>query len=106
MTRLITAGGASIEEIIPVIGDKATYNITAPTVLKVGPGRLGVVSMLNWGSAAGAIYDGASTAGNTAANQIGVLATNAFATTEFNFPFTNGLVIVPGTGQAVSVSFL
>lgn len=106
MAILTTSGGQRIDEVVSVTGDKAVLNITAPTVLKVGPGRVGLVSMLAWGTAAGAIYDGAATSGNTTANQIGVLATNAFATTEYNFPFTNGLVIVPGTGQAISVSFL
>ena len=106
MTKVVTASGEVLEEVIQVTGNKTVLNITAPTVVKVGRGQLGVISMINWGSTAGAIYDGAATTGNAAANQIGVLATNAFATTPYNFPFTNGLVIVPGTGQVLSVSFL
>jgi hypothetical protein len=106
VTTLVTAGGQTIPAVAPIVGDATALNITATTQVKVGPGRLGIISLINWGTTSGIIYDSATVGGIGPSNMIGYITTNSSATTEYNFPFQNGLVIVPGTGQAMSVSYM
>lgn len=107
MGIITTAAGRQMQEVAPIVGDQTALSVSAPTLLKSGKGRLGVVSLSSWGSSAGVLYDAASVGAASAANQIGyVLNTSAQATIEYNFPFFNGLVFVPGTGQVVSISYM
>lgn len=84
-------------------GNRSVLNITAATVVKATSGVLVTVSVFVAGSAAGAAYDLAT---NTpaAANEIGVIP-NAVGLYEFQWPCSTGILIVPGTGQSVSVSY-
>lgn len=92
--------------LVPAPGGTATtLNVTTATVIKSSPGRLFTVSVLVAGSAAGAVYDSTSTSGNTAANQIGVIP-DAAGVVNFNaMPTANGIVVAPGTGQTLAVSW-
>jgi hypothetical protein len=87
-------------------GTATTFNITAAAIIKSSPGRVWTVSVLVAGSTAGAVYDSTSTSGNTAANQIGVIPDTAAAPINFNaMPTANGIVVVPGTGQTLAISW-
>lgn len=88
-------------------GSKNRLGITTATVVKAGPGVLYGIAEIVDGSAAGAVYDGTSTTGNTTANQIAsVPATgNTIDNISVPFVFTKGLVVVPGTGQTLAVSY-
>jgi hypothetical protein len=88
-------------------GTATTLNITAATVIKSSPGRVWTVSVVaGTGSTVGAVYDSASTAGNTTANQIGELPAAVGAPVNFNaMPTTTGIVVVPPTGYTVAVSW-
>lgn len=90
----------------PVPGGTATtLDITAATVIKSSPGRVFTISVVVAGSAAGAVYDATSTSGNTAANQIGVVP-NTAGIINFNaMPTAAGIVVAPGTGQTLAVSW-
>jgi hypothetical protein len=90
----------------PVPGGTATtLDITAATVVKSSPGRVFTVSVLVAGSAAGGVYDNTLTTGNTVANQIGVIP-NTAGVINFNaMPTTNGIVVTPGTGQTLAISW-
>ena len=85
-------------------GSQSTLNITAPTVIFARQGQVFNVSILVSPTAAGGVYDAATTSGNIQANlcnpipagTVGIIACNG----EWVF---NGLLIVPGTGGAVSV---
>lgn len=92
-------------------GRCAALNITAATVISTvpkdfsaGQARLVRVQVLVAGSAGGAAYDGASTSGNSAANQIGAWP-NTVGSYLIDMPALNGIVIAPGAGQTVAVSY-
>lgn len=90
----------------PVPGGTATtLDVTAATIIKNSPGRLFTISVVVAGSAAGAVYDSASTSGNTAANQIGVIPNTAGPVSFNAMPTATGIVVAPGTGQTVTVSW-
>jgi hypothetical protein len=83
---------------------QSLLNITSATVVKTGFGKVGKISVTVAGSVAGTVSDVATTGGVAAANLIGVIP-NTVGIYTFNFPALVGIVIVPGTGQTVSVSF-
>lgn len=92
-------------------GKSSALNLTAATVVStvpkdfaLGQGRLARVQVLVAGTTGGAAYDGTSTSGNTAANQIAAWP-NTVGTYTIDMPFLAGLVVVPGTGQTVAVSY-
>lgn len=85
-----------------VQGAQIRQNITAATVVRAGQGRLATVSVTTAGSAVGTIYDSASTSIvtrpiYTIPNTVGVVSVN--------LPVVYGVVVTPGTGQAVTVSY-
>jgi hypothetical protein len=107
MANISTFAGAQVKGSIPLVGEVATYNITgAAKLIKVGPGRIGKITTIVAGSTAGTINDVATTGAAAVGNQIGVIPNTAANVVEYNWPFDKGLVIVPGTGQVLAVSFL
>lgn len=82
----------------------SSLGLTAATVVKATPGRIGKLTVLVAGSAAGAVYDHASTSGVAAGNQIFVIPATA-GVYAIEFPALVGITVVPGTGQTVSISF-
>lgn len=86
-------------------GNTRTLNITAATAIKTTAGRLYTVAVVVAGSTNGAVYDNNVTTGNTAANQIGVIPDALGQVPFYGFPTSNGIVVVPGTGQTLSVSW-
>jgi hypothetical protein len=86
---------------------KRTLNITTATVVKLGPGVLFSAVVVVVGSTAGTVNDVATTGAAAAANQLLTLpvALGAVSMGSQGFPFTSGLVIVPGTGQTIVVAF-
>jgi|SRR6185437_4014917 len=85
-------------------GNASKLNITAATVVKATPGTLFRVSVNTAGSAAGSAYDASTTSGNIAANLIADIP-NTVGIYELEWPCAAGILIVPGTGQVLSVSF-
>lgn len=87
-------------------GNASTKNITATTVIKATAGRVYTVSVVVAGSAAGSVYDNNSTsAGNTAANQIGTIPDTVGQVPFYGFPTSTGITLVPGTGQTLAISW-
>jgi len=82
---------------------ETTYNITAPTVVKAGPGIIATVSIVVAG-AAGTINDCATTGEATAANTIAALPA-AVGIMPLRWPVTAGITVVPGAGQVVAISY-
>lgn len=78
--------------------------ITAATVIKPNPGTVYSVLVVVAGSAAGSVYDANTTAGNTAANKIASIPDTA-GVVQVNWPCASGILVVPGTGQTLSVAF-
>jgi len=85
-------------------GAQSALYLTTATLVKGGLGRVAKVNVIVAGSAAGSVNDVGIAAGAVAGNQIAVIP-NTVGTYDINFPFFNGLVIVPGTGQTVAVSY-
>ena len=85
-------------------GSSAVLNITAATVVKASVGICYRVSVIVAGSATGTVNDVATTGGVAAANQFGTIPTTV-GTYVFEWPCGTGIVVVPGTGQTLAVSF-
>jgi hypothetical protein len=83
-------------------GTSSSLDITSATVVKSGSGWLARVSVTTAGSTTGTIYDSNSASASTGI--IYKIPTTA-GISDIQFPFLNGLVIVPGTGMIVSVSY-
>ena len=82
----------------------SSLNITAATVVKASAGTIANVVVVVAGSAAGSVNDAATTGAAAAANKI-FSVPNTAGVYVLDFPFANGLVITPGTGQTLAVSF-
>jgi ABC-type uncharacterized transport system permease subunit len=82
----------------------SSLNVAAATVVKPTPGFVATVSVVVAGTAAGAIYDSTSSAGNTVANQIAAIP-DVVGVYSINFPAKTGIVVAPGAGQTVTISY-
>jgi hypothetical protein len=87
---------------VSVQGAQVRQNITAATVVSDAAGRLATVSVTTAGTTTGIIYDSAATGVTarpiyTIPNTVGVVFVN--------LPVVYGVVVAPGTGQAVTVSY-
>jgi hypothetical protein len=79
-------------------------NITGPRVLKNAGGTVLVVSVIAPGTGPGKIHDCATTGAAAAENQV-ALVPAAVGTYQINFPCLVGIVVAPGSGQMLAVSF-
>lgn len=77
-------------------------NITAATVVKASPGSVLQLAVLSTGSTAGAIYDSTGTASQT--SQVAAIP-QALGTTDISFPCFTSILVVPGNGQVVAVTY-
>jgi hypothetical protein len=84
-------------------GRTSKLNITAATVVKVGSGRLATFTVTTAG-AAGTISDTTTTGAVAAANLIAVTPATV-GVYKIDWPVLNGIVVTPGVGQIVSVSY-
>jgi hypothetical protein len=84
-----------------VQGIVAANALTTTTLVSAGTGRLASVSVLVAG-AVGKIYDAANSSLTT--NQIYVIPA-VVGVYVVNWPIVNGIVVAPGAGQTVSVSY-
>lgn len=92
--------------LVPSAGGSANkLNVTAATVIKATPGTLFTVSVIVAGSTVGAVYDSASTSGNTAADQVAVIPDTVGIVNANAFPCLVGITVVPGTGQTLAVAW-
>ena len=87
---------------VAVQGARVLQNITTTTVVNNAAGRLAVVSVTTAGTTTGVIYD-ADTTGITT-RPIYIIP-NTVGVVFVNLPVVYGIVVVPGTGQAVTVSY-
>lgn len=77
---------------------------TTPTQVIMGSGRLVNVSVTVAGTTPGIVYNSASTGAVAATNAL-VPVPNTIGVHPVNQLFTNGLVIVAGTGQSLNVTY-
>lgn len=85
-------------------GNQSNLNITAATVVKASPGTVWTVVVTTAGTTAGSVNDAATTGTAAAANLVFSIP-NTVGAYELTFPCFTGIVVTPGTGQVLSVSF-
>jgi hypothetical protein len=85
-------------------GTKSFLNIAANTAVKSSAGRVCTVNVIVAGSAAGAVYDHATTSGLVVANLVALIP-EAVGTYKIDFPCATGIAIQPPTGGKVTVSY-
>jgi len=82
----------------------STPGIATNTLLVARPARIHVITVTTAGTTAGAIYDASSITTIGAANLI-VTIPATVGIIDLNWPTTNGIVYVPGSGQIASISY-
>lgn len=100
--NLVQAVNALTQDYMNVQGVANVTNITAPTVVKYSSGRIVNVSVLVAGDSAGTVYDSATI--NSTINPLFAIP-NMLGVFNANMPAAFGILVVPGTGQTVSVSY-
>ena len=97
--NIISASGTlSVSE----AGALSTLNVTTPTVIKAGAGRLVSVNVIS-ASGVGAIYDSLTVASGVTATQIAAIPATV-GNYQFTWPFFSGLVINPASSN-ISVNY-
>jgi len=100
----ITANPVKYNAVVVGKGTNTAKNITAATVIKAVAGRVCVVSVIQAGSGAGGIYDLNTTSGSGVANAICVVP-DTQGVFSVDMPCSTGILVVPGTGQTLAVSY-
>jgi len=88
-----------------VTGQNSALNITVSTVVKAAPGQVLTATEVVAGNAPGTINDCLTTGAAAAANQIATLPASV-GSQRLDFPCQVGIVVVPGTGQTIAISYL
>jgi hypothetical protein len=100
--NLVQAVNALAQNYLNVEGVSNSGPITAPTVVKSSGGRVARVSVTTVGSTTGMIYDGASL---QATGKPLFVIPEAIGLSVVMMPCSYGVLVVPGTGMVVSVSW-
>lgn len=100
--NVVTAISNVSQTYLNVQGAQNSGSLTSATLVKLGASRVATVSVTVAGSATGRIYD--TNAASSTTNPIYVIP-NTVGVTFVNMPVGIGLVVAPGTGQSVTVSY-
>lgn len=85
-------------------GNFTWLDISAATVVKATSGVIVMVNVITAGTGAGTVNDVATTGGAAVTNQVATIP-DVVGSYAVNMPCATGIVVVPGSGQVVSVSF-
>jgi hypothetical protein len=102
--NLVVAVNGLTQAYLNVQGALNAANIRAATVIKGAAGRVARVSVITAGSSVGMIYD-ASTIGSLTKPLWPIPNTANSEPFEVNLPASFGILVQPGTGQVVTVSY-
>ena len=86
------------------LGTQTSTTITTTTLIYPQAGYFVNFTVIVAGSTAGTIYNSSTTAGIAASNALCVVP-NSVGTTKTGQVFNVGLVVVPGTGQSINVTY-
>jgi hypothetical protein len=100
--NIVTALNNAAQTYLNVNGISTKINITTPTLVKSGAGRVATVSIITGGSAGGTIYDSNSITSLT--NPIFTVI-NTPGIVFVNCPVQNGIVVIPSSGQNITVTY-
>jgi len=106
LKNLVVAVNAATTAYISVNGTSTKEGIAGPLVVKTKSGRVASVSVIVAGSTTGMIYDSSDV--NTPTAPLWVIPAAAKTNGEpyvVNMPTDTGILIVPGTGQTVTVNW-
>lgn len=100
--NIVTAINNAAQSYLNVNGITSAQGLAASTLVKSGQGRLATVSITTAGSANGTIYDT-----NALTNLINPIFTipDTNGVIFVNLPVSLGIVVVPGSGQVVTVGY-
>lgn len=87
---------------LQVQGNQVVNGINATTLVSTGQGRLARISVTTAGTTVGVAYDATATGITTLPI---VTIPNTVGVIDVNIPTNNGIVIAPGTGQVITVSY-
>ena len=103
--NLVTTLGTASNNFMNVHGQTTVCNITGATLIKSSAGRVCQVSVIAGGGSPGAIYDVVSLTGARTKQLYVIPDTVGTAPYVVNMPASFGILVVPSSGQIVSVSF-
>lgn len=85
-------------------GEQTSATVTSSTLIVAGTGRLVSISVVVAGTASGLVYNAATTSLAAAANALAATPTT-LGIYMIGQRFSNGLVVAPGTGQSINVTY-
>lgn len=100
--NVVSAINGLAQAYLNIQGAQNRADIVAATLLRAAPGRLARVSVTVAGSAVGAIYD--TNLLTNLINKVYVIPMTV-GVIEVNLPMNFGIVVAPGSGQTVVVSY-
>ena len=100
--NIATAINGVAQSYLNVQGVQNKTGIAAATLVKGSAGRCATIIVTTAGSTVGACYD--TNSASSTANKFYDIP-DTIGVYVVNFPVSTGLVVTPGTGQVVSVSF-
>ena len=100
--NIVTAINGVGQIYLTIQGSQVSNAISTATLVSTGQGRLVQIAVLTAGSTSGAAYD--ATIASATTSQI-VSIPNTVGIITANIPINNGIVIAPGTGQVITVSY-
>lgn len=86
-------------------GNATALDISAATVIKAAPGVAVMAQVITAGTTAGTVNDTTATKSAAVTNQVAALP-NVVGAVPINMPCATGIVVVPGSGQVISLSFV
>lgn len=86
-------------------GETTSQTVTSTTLIVAGSGRLVSVTVVIQGSANGFVYNSSTVAGVAASNALCASTSADVGAYAVGAKFTNGLVVAPGTGQSINVTY-
>jgi hypothetical protein len=104
LATFLDPSGVNMSRVQSEAGQYSHLDITAATLVKAAPGRAYKVSVIVAGSAVGTLNDCATTGAAATANQVGVIP-NTVGVYSFDWPHAVGIVLVPGSGQTLAISY-
>jgi hypothetical protein len=90
---------------VGVQGSQVSQSVSASTLIVHGAGRVANVNVIVAGSSAGVIYDTIDPGNTNNPNHRLAIIPMAIGTYFINTPFNDGLLIVPGASQVVTVTY-
>jgi hypothetical protein len=84
------------------VASSAYYGVSAATVMRTGPARVGLVNVITAGTA-GAVYDAAATGAATSGRLVLTIPATVGIYTA-NWPCNQGVVVAPGAAQVLNIT--